>query len=102
MRKRVWWELVFLDIRTAQKGGMGSSFVPASWSTALPSERSDTDMDNSNGANSSLATQPSSEMLLLSHSVRKKLNSRLIFNKQDNVQLLTLCSLNQSMNLRQK
>ncbi|UZJ52141.1 hypothetical protein CBS101457_001461 [Exobasidium rhododendri] len=64
IRKRLWWELILLDGRTAEKAGMGSSFLATNWSTTLPSERSDSDLDSLTETSLARKTsQPSSEMV---------------------------------------
>jgi hypothetical protein len=66
MRKRLWWEITLLDARTAEKAGMGSSYLAYNWNVGLPSERSDLDIESVDGMTlkqHSIQQQPSSEMI---------------------------------------
>lgn len=44
MRRRLWWQLTFLDFRTAEMVGTGSSASVRTWSCKLPSNIDDTDI----------------------------------------------------------
>ncbi|KAH8660121.1 fungal-specific transcription factor domain-containing protein [Xylariales sp. PMI_506] len=44
MRRRIWWQIVQLDIHYAQMTGLGFSLLPRGWNTRKPTNISDSDM----------------------------------------------------------
>jgi hypothetical protein len=44
MRRRLWWQIILLDIRVAELSGAGASILNHSWSTKLPLNLNDSDL----------------------------------------------------------
>ncbi len=44
MRRRLWWNIVLLDMRVAEISGAGKLIVMYSWNTKLPSNINDSDL----------------------------------------------------------
>jgi hypothetical protein len=68
VRRRVWWELLFLDARASERLGLGTSVLTDNWTVRLPSNRSDADLESLQGAVLEIQSQPSSEVIF--HLVR--------------------------------
>ncbi|PVI03122.1 hypothetical protein DM02DRAFT_268080 [Periconia macrospinosa] len=45
MRRRIWWQIILLDNRTAQRAGLRDSITPNSFDTNLPANINDADLD---------------------------------------------------------
>ncbi|CAI6340673.1 unnamed protein product [Periconia digitata] len=45
IRRRVWWQIILLDNRTAQRAGIRDSITPSSFDTNLPANINDVDLD---------------------------------------------------------
>jgi hypothetical protein len=63
IRKRVWWELLYIDSRTLERAGMGNLELKGGWSTSLLDPRSDGDLDSQVDFQPRPPLQPASEML---------------------------------------
>ena len=44
MRRRLWWQIVLIDIRVAELSGAGPAMLSYTWSTKLPSNINDSDL----------------------------------------------------------
>ncbi|KAG9235107.1 fungal-specific transcription factor domain-containing protein [Amylocarpus encephaloides] len=44
MRRRLWWQVLLLDVRSAQPAGMGPSVLGKIWDTKLPGNYNDSDL----------------------------------------------------------
>lgn len=45
LRRRIWWQIILLDNRTAQRAGLRDSITPNSFDTNLPANINDADLD---------------------------------------------------------
>lgn len=97
MRKRLWWELIFLDARTLEKAGMGNLSVTGDWTRSLPSAHSDSNLEDLQGHQSQVCQQPCPEMLFhlircettrLSVDIRKQQNSLTLKQQLDMIDKL--------------
>lgn len=44
MRRRLWWQIVLIDVRVAEFSGAGTSILTYAWNTKLPSNINDSDL----------------------------------------------------------
>jgi hypothetical protein len=44
MRRRLWWQILLIDVRVAELSGAGSSILTYTWKTQLPSNINDSDL----------------------------------------------------------
>jgi hypothetical protein len=44
MRRRLWWQIVLIDVRVSEVSGAGSSILTYTWNTKLPSNVNDSDL----------------------------------------------------------
>lgn len=44
MRRRIWWQIVLIDVMYAMLSGLGRSLLPQGWNTRKPSNLTDTEM----------------------------------------------------------